>query len=453
MKASLEQFLASARWFSGKGRGFEVSRVRPYTLTDSLRVLLVDVTFAGGDGATYQVPVAYYSAPQGHLDHALIGTWFDEALGEVFAYDALHDHAQTPFIIESFASASAYGELSFLRACDYDLDVDARSAVLSVEQSNTSVAFGEDSLLKVFRRVTPGINPDIEVHKRLTDAGVENIAQLYGWIELNSLDSPDEEPLQLAMLQQFLRTASDGWEIARTSVRDLLAEPDVPAGEAGGDFAAEAERLGIAVGHIHLALSETFTTSTVEPADLADSLVERLYANSDGIEPAQPFIAAAHKRIDALRTLTTPMTIQRIHGDLHLGQTLRTVKGWKIVDFEGEPAKPLAERILPDSPWRDVAGMLRSLDYASASFDDATPETSQVGGHVLSRASEWAQRNRTAFLDGYAGATNEDPFNGDVVEILAAYEIDKAIYEVGYEVRNRPDWVHIPLAALRRLLA
>ena len=141
--------------------------------------------------------------------------------------------------------------------------------------------------------------------------------------------------------------------------------------------------------------------------------------------------------------------VQRIHADLHLGQTLRTVNGWKIVDFEGEPAKPLAERLTPDSPWRDVAGMLRSFDYAphavAASLGD---EDENVLHQRRVRATEWASRNRDAFLDAYTGEGGL----GDMDRVLlTAYVVDKAVYECVYEARNRPNWLSIPLAAVARL--
>ena len=445
MKASIEQFIAGARWFGGKGRGFEVSDTREIPLRGDLRIALVTVTFDGGETATYQLPIAYYDKPQEHLDHALIGTWVDHELGEVFGYDALHDHGMTPFLLQAFATAATYDDLVFHRVGDHDIDTEARSAVLSAEQSNTSVAFGEDCLLKVFRKVTQGRNPDIEVHARLTEAGVENIAALYGWAELETASGP---PYQLAMLQQFLRTASDGWELALTSVRDLFASPDVSASEAGGDFAAEAHRLGNAVAEIHLALTNTFETDTLSPADLADGMASRLDAAVKIAPALEPHASALQARFDDLRSLDGEIPCQRVHGDLHLGQTLRTVKGWKIVDFEGEPAKPLEERVLPDSPWRDVAGMLRSFDYASESIDETPTE---AGEHTASRAHEWADRNRSAFLDGYREVTGQDGRTGDAATIVSAYEVDKAVYEVIYETRNRPDWVRIPMGAIQRL--
>jgi maltokinase len=141
--------------------------------------------------------------------------------------------------------------------------------------------------------------------------------------------------------------------------------------------------------------------------------------------------------------------VQRIHGDLHLGQTMRTVRGWKLVDFEGEPAKPLHQRMLPDSRWRDVAGMLRSFDYAAAAVDRAMTESDANGVEQRAyRAREWAQRNGDALLHAY---TEGRELTADERTLLTAYEADKAVYECVYEIRNRPSWLGIPLAAVERL--
>ena len=145
---------------------------------------------------------------------------------------------------------------------------------------------------------------------------------------------------------------------------------------------------------------------------------------------------------------------QRVHGDLHLGQTLRTSKGWKLVDFEGEPAKPLTERQLPDSPWRDVAGMLRSFDYAAQSVVKDLYDNDDPGSQITYRANEWVQRNRAAFLEGYVEGRVESgggPLSADEQALIDAYEADKAVYEVLYEARNRPTWLDIPLGAIERI--
>jgi maltokinase len=163
---------------------------------------------------------------------------------------------------------------------------------------------------------------------------------------------------------------------------------------------------------------------------------------------------ALRSAFDELTRVTHPVVVQRVHGDLHLGQTLRTVKGWKIVDFEGEPAKPLAERMRPDSAWRDVAGMMRSFDYAAHAVEVDLDADQEAHAQIAYRAGEWAERNRTEYLAGYVEALDRPADQGlahDEQALLRAYEIDKAVYETVYEARNRPSWLDIPLAAVGRL--
>ncbi len=327
--------------------------------------------------------------------------------------------------------------------------------------------FGDEALFKLFRRVTPGVNPDIEIHDVLTRAGSDNVAALLGWVEVEGggfetgaerppqpaagsaerHPQPAALPIQLGMLQQFLRTASDGWELALTSVRNLFAEADLFADEVGGDFAAEAQRLGEAVGRIHALLAEHFPTAERTRADhvrLAEEMTSRLEAALDVVPELAEHASALRALFAAVATIESG-TAQRVHGDLHLGQTLRTAKGWKIVDFEGEPAKPLAERVRPDSPWRDIAGMLRSFDYAPRVTQMTVATTDDNGTEQRAyRAAEWSARNQAAFLEAYAG----HPLSNDEHTLLTAYVADKAVYECVYEARNRPAWLPIPLAAL-----
>ncbi len=255
------------------------------------------------------------------------------------------------------------------------------------------------------------------------------------------------ETLQLAVLQQFLRTASDGWELALTSVRNLFAEADLYADEVGGDFAGEAQRLGEAVARIHVLLAEHFPTVARTADDhlaLASTMIGRLDAALEVVPELAPHATQLRGLFDAVGAISSG-TAQRVHGDLHLGQTLRTAKGWKIVDFEGEPAKPLAERVLPDSPWRDVAGMLRSFDYAPRVAAMTAAATGDDGSEQRAfRAAEWSARNQAAFLEAYAGRE----LTSDEQTLLAAYVADKAVYECVYEARNRPTWLSIPMAAL-----
>jgi len=459
--AVFERFIGAARWFGGKGREFRLGGLEHLGWLGKgeegvrVRIELATIEYADGGLDVYQVPVAYYTEAQQRLEHALIGQWDDPEMGPVFGYDALHDRHATAVWLAAFDSEHSDERVSFHRIAGHDLDLDTHGTLFSGEQSNSSVAFGEDSLMKLFRRVTPGRNPDIEIHEVLTAVDSEHVAALYGWAEASpASDAPvEEQPTQLAMLQQFLRTASDGWDLALASVRDLFAEADLHADEVGGDFAAEAHRLGVAVAEVHDSLREHFPTETWGPEELeilVGSMKSRL-AEAVEIVPGLSDHADDLRAVyDAVTTISEPVVVQRVHADFHLGQTLRTVRGWKIVDFEGEPAKPLSERVRPDSGWRDVAGMLRSLDYAAHAVEADVEE----GAQIAYRALEWAERNRLAFLEGYieaSGRTEGGVLSPDQQVLLRAYEIDKAVYETVYETRNRPTWLAIPMSGIERL--
>jgi maltokinase len=459
----LAAYIGEARWFGGKGRGMRVSDVRrlgwldpePVPETPHARVELATVEYADGGAELYQVPLAYYREPQERIAHAQVGVWDDDELGRVHAYDAMHDRYATAQWLQAFARRHRTDEMVFHRLEGHALDLDVHSSLFSGEQSNSSVRFGEDSLMKLFRKVTPGRNPDVEIHEALTRAGSDHIAELYGWLEAPAHES--EEPLQLAMLQQLLRTASDGWDLALASVRDLFAEGDLHADEVGGDFAGESHRLGVATAEVHEVLAREFPTRTWGPAELGELAAAMRRRLDDAVavvadlEPHREGLAAT---FEAVAELDEPVEVQRIHADYHLGQTLRTTRGWKIVDFEGEPAKPLSERVLPDSPWRDVAGMLRSFDYAAHAVE---ADVDEQGPQIAYRAHEWSERNRSEFLAGYieaiGGTSDEKPEGLTPAQhvLLRAYEADKAVYETVYEARNRPGWLSIPLAAITRL--
>lgn len=461
IRAQVQGYLAEARWFGGKGRSFEVTGVRRLGHLDPdgteeprVSIDLAEVTYADGDAETelYQLPLAFYAEAQDRLDHAFVGWWDDPELGRLHVYDAVHDRYAMQHWLSSFAAAAAAphetgpGGLVFHRLDDDELDTDEHSTLFSGEQSNSSVFFGDAALLKLFRKVTPGANPDVEVHRVLTEAGSEHVAALRGWVEV----SAGEEPLQLGMLSQFLRTASDGWDLAQASVRNLFAEADLHADEVGGDFAGEAARLGAALAQVHALLAEHFPSTTRDRSAMS----ELSAAMNTRLDDAFAVTAELEPHVERLRTIFEDVAYldgvptQRIHGDLHLGQTLRTVNGWKIVDFEGEPAKPLRERMLPDSPWRDVAGMLRSFDYAPrAAMTLLTDTTDEYTAQRTYRANEWAARNAEAFLQAYAGRELTDAEQA----LLDAYVADKAVYETVYEARNRPSWISIPLEAIARI--
>jgi maltokinase len=325
-----------------------------------------------------------------------------------------------------------------------EVPVDETSLALTAEQSNTSVVFGDVAIMKTFRRIEPGKNPDVEVHAALTALGARHIARMLGYVAWNQ----SEDSWGLAMVQEFMTTATDGWQLATGSVRDLMAEGDLHAEEAGGDFAAEAYRLGVSTAEVHADLAQAFGGSELGP----DELRRRAQAMGQRLDQALEEVPALRDVADGLRAAYAdferyphPVAVQRVHGDLHLGQVLRTVRRWIFLDFEGEPAKPIEQRREADSPIRDVAGMLRSFDYA------ARHQLIDVGATHQSefRAAEWADRNRAAFTAGYQEGGGIQPPQSAV--LVRAFEADKAVYELVYEARNRPNWLAIPLASLRRL--
>ncbi len=451
LTARLDDYLGAQRWFSGKGREHSVEAVREQAWlgepTADTRVVMCLVDVSAGNGSTdvYLVPLSYRTERQGQIEGAYVGEIEDDDGELVHVYDAVHDRDAIALLVEGLFGGSLPAPLRAHLVVPYEADLAGPTVVLSGEQSNTNIVVGDHLLLKLFRRVAPGRNPDIEVLDALTRAGSESVVPLVGWLELGG----DDEPTDLAMLSEFLRMATDGWDLALTSVRDLFAERDLYPEEVGGDFAAESHRLGATTARMHAELAAELATGTSGADDLA-AVAARMRARLDAAVDEVPDLAeyaeALTQTVDAVATAVTELPVQRVHGDLHLGQTLRTMGGWRIIDFEGEPAKPLAERVALDTPLRDVAAMLRSFDYAAQS-----QWADLLGDHQLAtRATEWAARNREAFLDGYAEASGTDPREQDV--LLRAYEVDKAVYEVVYEARNRPTWLPIPMRAVARLV-
>lgn len=443
----LRQWLPEQRWFSAKNRAISDVRLDlrvPLTSDEGFAAehLLVTVSFAVGPDVRYQIPLGFRT----HLSEPLLSWALPEALpGSASAYDGLHDPDLTARYLTALHDGAQIGPLTFETLPDVVLDPSEPGRVLGAEQSNTSLVFGESLMLKLFRQIEVGINPDVELHRALSGVGCEYVAELRGWLQADI----DGEPTTLAMAQDFIENAADGWSMALISVRDLFTEADLHAAELGSDFAGDAERLGVAVAHVHADLARSLG-STERPAGetAIDEMRQRLDVAAESVSELAAFRDAIRRVYDEASQAGST-AVQRIHGDLHLGQVLRTPYTWLLIDFEGEPVKPVVERRKPDSPLRDVAGMLRSFDYAGHHL--LGQGTSNVNTQRAFRATEWVDRNASAFCDGYASVTGSDP--RDQSALLRAYELDKAVYETVYEARHRPTWLPLPLGAIERLTA
>jgi len=456
---NLDSWVGEQRWYAGKGHHPELRSIGQWELPTEepgVRIachLVLDT--ASRHSTLYQVPVTERRAPlPDAAAGALIACVADSDGLPRYLYDAAHDPAYTAallgFILASGivraddrAGMAASGETAPGTTTPAGMTVVA-SRVLRGEQSNTSIILdlvdaaghaGRPVICKVFRVVANGQNPDVSVQSALARVGSRFVPEPVGavWGEWREPSTTTRLGGHLVFAQEFLPGVEDAWRVALRAAAE------------GADFSAEARALGAATAAVHRDLARAFPTldSTPEVVNQSCASMRERYRLAAREVPELAEHGAAIDAVFARAQAAPWPRLQRIHGDYHLGQVLDVPgRGWVLIDFEGEPLRPLAERSLPDIPLRDVAGMLRSFSYVGATIARSEP--------VIQPAIDWAMTARTAFLQGYhdecgATLTGLEP-------LLAAFELDKAIYESVYETRNRPSWLSIPLRAVRRLV-
>ena len=423
--AALARLVARQRWFGSKSRELAGGRtVDSGELAPGCVLALVEVTFAEGDGELYQLPFRIAAGGEPELSLA------DPELAR----------ALLAAILRGQPVATAAGAIEFaLTGVLPEESALAGARPVGGEQSNSSVVFGEQAILKAYRRLEAGESVELELLRFLATHGFEHTPRLLGWYRY----AGPEATATLGILQAFAAGARDGWELALTSFAD-------PA-----PFLAQLERLGEVTARMHAVLAGDADDPAFRPEPPGTEAARHSEADARAVlaglapdGPAESVRARAGEVLERLRSqhgVGIGGRLIRQHGDYHLGQVLWADDDWLVLDFEGEPARPLGERRRKTSPLRDVAGMLRSFAYAA--------ETARARGDAP--PGGWEQDARAAFLRGYDSAIDPAllPAPGEArASLLAAYELEKALYELRYELNNRPDWFHVPLAGILRLL-
>jgi trehalose synthase-fused probable maltokinase len=444
----LREWVQHQRWYASKARsvtGIEI--VESITLREDplLLLTLVQTRFATGTHELYQLPLAI-RPPSGIARGDSISHTDDWAL-----YDALAEPGQAHELLRRIAATDEIetedGHFSFhpFESAENLVEV-SEVRVMGVEQSNSSLVFDEHTVLKVFRKLEPGVNPELEVLRFLTYRGFPNIAPLHGWYEYEG----QAFAATLGVAQAFIPDAVGGWELA---LDEIATAPDTFLERLGG--------LGTVTGQLHTALASDATDPAFSPEEpsqealglltaTVDEDIERIFLRLPDDDPRLEPIAGrgqdVRERLASRAQIGVTGRVIRTHGDYHLGQTLHTPRGWVIIDFEGEPARTLPERRQKRSPLRDVAGMLRSFAYVTSAVEILRSQTAPA---------DFEQRARERFLGAYFAAVDSTLMpSGEaaITNMLSIYELEKAIYELRYELNNRPDWTPIPVAGIARLL-
>ena len=466
--ATLAEFLRERRWFGEKSQPSFIARIVDVIPVSGegqrWAVTRVEVSLEDGSVASYQLPLSVREREMSRVQApAAVLALVESAVVKGLLFDAIDDPAFRARIARALSDGEDFAgdgaSLRSERVARSGPRLSGASHVVGGEQSNSSIIFGESAIFKLFRRLEGGESPDVEIARYLTaHTSFRHTPELYAVLVLDH----DGQHTVAGMLSRLVAGAMDGWAHALARARAYTHSDR----EARHDpFEAEAEQLGAVTAELHRALAKATDDPAFAPKDAtaadvarwaggARRSVEQGFALLDRLAPkldarSRPLaLAVAGRRTDAFAKLDAIVTslggaaaagiLSRHHGDYHLGQVLRTDTDWMIIDFEGEPARPLAERRALNSPARDVSGMLRSFAYAAAtaaSHDVADRE----------RAAQWEAMTRAAFLRGY-GETSAPA-------LIELFELEKLFYELAYELNNRPTWVWIPLIGIEKMLA
>jgi trehalose synthase-fused probable maltokinase len=446
----LQDWVIDQRWFASKSR--EVTQLNvveavPLRSESPMLVLtLMEAVFSAGTHETYQVPLGLRPAGDGWSERVICTaeglTVYDGLADPAFGRELLHRMRQNSEVTVEEGVLGFHWAESASRSLGGTVDV----RPVGVEQSNSSIVFSDSLILKAFRRVEPGENPELELLRFLSARGFPNIAPLAGWYDFEGrlVDAT------LGILQEFLAGARDGWELV---LEELGRDPD--------GLLEQVRALGEVTGELHTVLGSEAGDPAFSPDEPSveslsiltanvDEQIERVFIELPETAAVEPILGRGQdvrERLQLLSHIGAGGKVIRTHGDLHLGQTMLTPdRGWAILDFEGEPARSLPERRLKRSPLRDVAGMLRSFSYAAA------------GSRILrgvDAPEDWEDRARAAYLEGYRERVDMSllpPGLQATDQLLTVFELEKVVYELRYELNNRPDWVAIPVAGIVRLL-
>jgi maltokinase len=442
----LADWLLDRRWFGSKARDVASIHVLDVVAVHdgppALSSALVEARYPGGTHDVYQLLLGVGSNGG---DDAVI----DDVRG-VTVYDAFADPRACELLGGLLREgAELHGEharveFHWLEGVEPPRPgADVRP--IGAEQSNTSIVFDDKLVLKAFRRVEAGDNPELEMLRFLSERDFPHVAELGGWYQYEG----ELMDATFGVVQRFVPNARDGWELA---LDELADDPE--------RFVTRLRDLGAVIGRMHTVLASDPTDPAFAPEDPSDESLALLTATIDeeieslflelpeidAVAPIAGHAAEVRDRLQLLSHVGARGKLIRTHGDLHLGQTMLGDEGWVVLDFEGEPARPLLERRRKRSPLRDVAGMLRSFAYAASASELQRGLTAPEG---------WEERARESFLAGYLEAVDSvlmPPGEPPTRTMLSIFELEKAVYELRYELNNRPDWVGIPVAGIARLL-